>query len=56
MPSVDPTVLRLIVGAGIACVIFEAGLIQTFGIFVGGPTYSLAFALVAVLDGYALGS
>jgi hypothetical protein len=35
---------------------FETGLIQTFVIFVGGPTYSLAFVLVSVLAGYALGS
>jgi hypothetical protein len=41
---------------GFAFMIFETGLIQIFGIFVGGPTYSLAFVLVSVLTGYALGS
>jgi hypothetical protein len=41
---------------GFAFMIFETGLIQAFGIFVGGPTYSLAFVLVAVLAGYALGA
>lgn len=40
---------------GFAFMMFETGLIQMFGIFVGGPTYSLAFVLISVLIGYSLG-
>lgn len=42
--------------SGFSFLLFEVTIIQLFSIFVGGPTYSLAVVLVAVLGGYALGS
>lgn len=42
--------------AGFAFLLYETAIIQSFNNFVGGPTYSLAAVLVAVLAGYSLGS
>jgi len=42
--------------SGFAFLLFEVTIIQLFSIFVGGPVYSLAVVLVAVLGGYSLGS
>ncbi len=42
--------------SGFAFLLFEVAIIQLCSIFVGGPTYSLAVVLVAVLGGYSLGS
>lgn len=42
--------------SGFAFLLFETSTIQLLGIFVGGPLYSLAVTLVAVLGGYGLGS
>ncbi len=41
--------------SGFAFLLFEVAVIQLFSIFVGGPTYSLAVVLVAVLAGYSVG-
>lgn len=42
--------------SGFAFLLFEVAIIQLCSIFVGGPTYSLAVVLVAVLGGYSLGA
>jgi hypothetical protein len=42
--------------SGFAFLLFEVALLQLFSIFVGGPTYSLAVVLVAVLAGYSTGA
>ena len=42
--------------AGYAFMLFETSIIQSFGIFVGGPFYSLVVVLVCVLAGYSIGS
>jgi SAM-dependent methyltransferase len=42
--------------AGFAFLLSELTVIQLFSVFVGGPIYSLAVVLVAVLAGYATGS
>jgi predicted MFS family arabinose efflux permease len=41
--------------AGFAFLLYETVIIQLFGIFVGGPMYSLTVVLVSVLGGYSLG-
>jgi SAM-dependent methyltransferase len=42
--------------SGFAFMLFETSIIQSFGIFVGGPFYSLVVVLVCVLAGYSIGS
>ncbi len=42
--------------SGFAFLFLETSIMQAFGIFVGGPLYSMCTVLVAVLAGYALGS
>jgi hypothetical protein len=42
--------------SGFAFLLFEVAVIQLCSIFVGGPTYSLAVVLVAVLGGYSVGA
>ncbi|MEE8307677.1 MAG: hypothetical protein V3R81_10460, partial [Gammaproteobacteria bacterium] len=41
---------------GFAFLLFQTTIIQLFTVFVGGPVYSLAVVLVAVLAGYSIGS
>ncbi|MBC7999412.1 MAG: hypothetical protein IAF58_15785 [Leptolyngbya sp.] len=50
------TELAFFATSGFAFLLFEVAIIQLCSIFVGGPTYSLAVVLVAVLGGYSLGS
>jgi hypothetical protein len=42
--------------SGFAFLLFETSLMQVLNIFVGGPLYSMAVTLVAVLGGYGVGS
>ncbi len=42
--------------AGFGFLLYETCIIQLFGVFVGGPVYSLCVVLVSVLGGYATGS
>lgn len=42
--------------AGFGFLLYETCVIQLFGIFVGGPIYSLCVVLVCILAGYATGS
>jgi hypothetical protein len=42
--------------SGFAFLMFEAAIIQTLTVVVGGPTYSLVIVLVGVLVGYAIGA
>jgi len=41
---------------GFSFLLFQASIIQMFAVFAGGPIYSLAVVLVAVLAGYSVGS
>ncbi len=42
--------------SGFAFLLFELAIMQIFGIFVGGPFYTMAIVLVSILLGYSLGS
>lgn len=57
--KITPTILAYALCfcfSGFAFLVFETATIQSFGILVGGPVYSLSVVLVSVLAGYALGS